>query len=125
MQYEAETVGHYLEQLESDWRKELLEEIRVLIKSQGSRLREGIEYKMLAYWLEDRTIFHLNAQRAYVSLYVGTITKIPDAKELLQDFDTGKGCIRIKKSVVLAKTGLPAFIKKTIDWWERGGESDC
>jgi uncharacterized protein YdhG (YjbR/CyaY superfamily) len=72
-----------------------------------------------------KNIFHLNAQSAYVSLYVGNIDKVKNAKELLKDFDKGKGCIRIKKTVDLSKTGLEAFIRETIKLWERGGNTDC
>jgi uncharacterized protein YdhG (YjbR/CyaY superfamily) len=125
MQYEAKTPKEYLEILEDDWRKAKLEKIREMIMNQGPSLEEAIEYKMLCYGNEVKNIFHLNAQSAYVSLYVGNIDKVKNAKELLKDFDKGKGCIRIKKTVDLSKTGLEAFIRETIKLWERGGNTDC
>jgi uncharacterized protein YdhG (YjbR/CyaY superfamily) len=125
MQYEAKTPKEYLEKLEDDWRKVKLEKIRAMIKNQGPSLKEDIEYKMLSYRNEEKNIFHLNAQSAYVSLYVGNIDKVENAQELLKDFDKGKGCIRIKKTVDLSKTGLEAFIQKTIMLWEKGGNTDC
>lgn len=125
MQYEAKTPKEYLEKLEDDWRKVKLEKIREMIKNQGPSLNEGIEYKMLSYGNEEKIIFHLNAQSAYVSLYVGNIDKVENAQELLKDFDKGKGCIRIKKAVDLSRTGLEAFIQKTIKLWEKGGNTDC
>ena len=125
MQYEATTPKEYLEKLEDDWRKVKLEEIRKMIKNQRPSLKEGIEYKMLSYGLKEKNIFHLNAQSAYVSLYVGNIDKVENAQELLRGFDKGKGCIRIKKTIDLSRTGLEAFIQKTIKLWEKGENTDC
>lgn len=125
MQYEAKTPHAYLESLENDWRKEKIESIRKLIKKHGPNFEEGIEYKMLSFGSKEKNVYHLNAQRAYVSLYVGTINKVENAAELLKMFDTGKGCIRIKKKVDIQETGLEEFIKKTIELWEKGGNTDC
>ena len=125
MQYEAKTPSEYLKELENDWRKVKLQEVRKLIKNNGPSLQEGIEYKMLSFGNGEKNIFHLNAQSAYVSLYVGNIDKVENAQDLLRAFDKGKGCIRIRKSIDLSKTGLEAFIKKTIDLWEKGGNTDC
>ena len=125
MQYEVKTPSEYLEQLENDWRTEKLMQVREMIKKNGPDLTERIEYKMLSYAKNGKSIFNLNAQRAYVSLYVGTINKVADAQELLKDFDTGKGCIRIKKKVTVLETGLEEFIRRTIEIWEKGGNTDC
>lgn len=80
---------------------------------------------MLSYGIKGKTIFNLNAQRAYVSLYVGTISKVDGASELLKGFDTGKGCIRIKKGVEVQKTGLEEFIRRAIKLWKMGENTDC
>lgn len=125
MQYEAKTPIEYLERLESDWRKDKLEQVREMIKKQGTHLKEGIEYKMLSYGNSEKNIFHLNVQRAYVSLYVGNINKVEKAQELLKDFDKGKGCIRIKEKVNVSESGLEEFIKQTLELWEKGGNTDC
>jgi uncharacterized protein YdhG (YjbR/CyaY superfamily) len=125
MQYEVKTPKEYIDLLENDWRKDILMLVREMIKKHGPDLVERIEYKMLSYAKDEKSIFNLNAQRAYVSLYVGTINKVEDAQELLKDFDTGKGCIRIKKKVSIPDTGLEVFIKRTIEIWEKGGKTDC
>lgn len=125
MQYEASTPQDYINQLENDWRKERLLYVRELILAHGKQLEEGIAYKMLAYRYKNKIVFNLNAQRAYVSLYVGTINKVENAQALLRDFSIGKGCIRIKKNVDIDQTGLEAFIKRTIAIWEKGGDTDC
>ena len=80
---------------------------------------------MLAYQFKGQTIFHLNAQRAYVSLYVGDLSKIKGSHELLHAFDKGKGCIRIKKNVSIKETGLETFIQQTLNYWNIGGETLC
>jgi uncharacterized protein YdhG (YjbR/CyaY superfamily) len=125
MHYQANTPPEYLAQLEEDWRKEKLSEVRELILNSGPQLNETMEYKMLAYQLGGKTVFHLNAQRAYVSLYVGDISKVVGAYEYLKAFDVGKGCIRIKKSVAIQDSGLEKFIRKTLALWSSGGETLC
>ena len=125
MQYEVKAPSEYLDKLENDWRKDRLKQVRAMIKNHGPDLDEGIQYKMLSYDLNGKSVFHLNAQRAYVSLYVGTINKVKDAQELLKAYDTGKGCIRIKEKVKIQETGLEEFIKRTIKLWKKGGDTDC
>lgn len=125
MQYDVKSPGEYFEKLEDDWRKMKLEQVRQLIKKHGPHLNEGIEYKMLSYGTDGKSMFNLNAQKSYVSLYVGTIDKVDDAQELLKYFDTGKGCIRIKKKVEIKETGLEEFIRRTIELWKKGGNTDC
>ncbi|MEQ9167618.1 MAG: DUF1801 domain-containing protein [Cyclobacteriaceae bacterium] len=125
MQYEAKNPNDYLESLKSDWRKDKLEEVRGMIKENGPNLKEGIEYKMLCYSNVGKSIFHLNAQKAYVSLYVGNINKVANSETLLKEFDVGKGCIRIKKDIKLSETKLEEFILKTINLWRKGGDTDC
>lgn len=125
MQYEAKTPKEYIELLENDWRKDKLMLVREMIKKHGPDLVERIEYKMLSYAKNEKSVFNLNAQRAYASLYVGSINKVDNAQELLKGFDIGKGCIRIKKKVSIPETGLEEFIKRTIEIWEVGGNTDC
>lgn len=125
MQYEANSPMEYLELLEDDWRKVKLMEVRRIILEYGPELEEGILYKMLCYGDERSKLFSLNAQKSYVSLYVGTIDKIGNANILLSGYDYGKGCIRIKKSIDIQKTELESFIKQTIDQWRVGGGTSC
>jgi len=125
MQYNASTPAEYLDQLENDWRKEKVLQIREMIKNHDPELVEGIEYKMLSYGNGSRSVFHLNAQRAHVGLYVGNLNKIEGSTDLLADFDTGKGCIRIKKKNDLSKPELNTFIGKTITFWRADGDTEC
>lgn len=125
MQYEAKTPKEYFELLDDDWRKEKLLIVREFILENAPELEEGIQYKMLCYGSETSKLFHLNAQKSYVSLYVGNIEKIEDANKFLSGLDYGKGCIRIKKSVDLHNSGLEDFVKKTIFIWRAGNDTSC
>ncbi len=125
MQYDVETPGEYFEKLEEDWRKVKLFEVREMIEKNGPELTEGIYCKMLSYEYGDKIVFCLNAQQAYVSLYVGNVDKVENARKLLKEFNIGKGCIRIKKSIDLQESHLEKFIAMTIEIWRKGGETDC
>ncbi|MEK5080631.1 DUF1801 domain-containing protein [Solibacillus sp. FSL W7-1436] len=125
MQYDAKDAGQYLEMLEDDWRKEKLLAIRQMILSYAPEFGESIRYKMLNFGKDEHYIFALNAQKHYVSLYVGTIEKIENAEALLTGYNYGKGCIRIKKTINMEETGLRDFIHKTIDMWRAGEDTDC
>lgn len=125
MQYDAKDAEEYLEMLEDDWRKEKLLAIRQMILSYAPELEESIRYKMLNFGIDEHYIFALNAQKHYVSLYVGTIDKIENAETLLTGYNYGKGCIRVKKTINMEETGLRDFIHKTIDMWHAGEDTDC
>ena len=125
MQYDVTTPKEYIAKLEDDWRKEKLKELRSIIKTIAPKLEEGIEYKMLSYKDSKGSVFHLNAQKNYVSLYVGNAEKIDTDGKLLEGIDVGKGCIRIKKSVNIPDTMLDEFIARTVDLREQGKDIDC
>ena len=125
MQYNVTTPIEYLSVLEDDWRKKVLLQIRDIIKDFSPKILEGIEYKMLRYGDEHSSIFHLNAQKNFVGLYVGSIGKIDESGELLQGLEKGKGCIRIKKSTDISKTRLDEFIRRAIEIWKSGGDTSC
>lgn len=127
VQYDVSTPKEYLEQLEEDWRKEKLLEIRQMIFDYAPDIDETIRYKMLNYGVagDDNYVFALNAQKNYVSLYVGSIEKIDPKKEMLKEFNLGKGCIRVSKSKILKNTNLKVFIQQTIDLWRAEEDVDC
>lgn len=80
---------------------------------------------MLGYGIDGDYAFHLNAQRAYVSLYVGNISKIDPDGELLSGISVGKGCIRFTKSTEISGTLVEAFITRTFEMWRSGEDIDC
>jgi len=125
MQYDAENSEEYLELLEDDWRKEKLLAIRQMIFAYAPEFVEAIRYKMLNYGKDDNDVFALNAQKHYVSLYVGAIDKVDNAENLLAGYNYGKGCIRVKKTIKIEETGLEQFIQKTVDMWRTGEDTAC
>lgn len=125
MLYDASTPEEYMGQLEDDWRRETLGQLRGVIKRQAPELEEGINYKMLGYRDERGFVFHLNAQKNYVSLYVGDAEKIDPQRELLKGLNLGKGCIRFTKSVVVAETRIDEFVARAVSLWRDGADLGC
>lgn len=125
MQYEVDTPQQYLDQLADDWRKQTLLQIRALIQSHGQALDEVMQYKMLGYLKGETLVFGLNAQKQYVSLYVGDQRKIDATGELLEGLNIGKGCIRFSKTVHVSQTKIEGFILKTIQLAEQGEDIGC
>jgi uncharacterized protein YdhG (YjbR/CyaY superfamily) len=111
--------------LDNDWRREKLLELRDLITSHDTGLIEGISYKMLSYSDQRGIIFGLNAQKHYVSLYVGDAKKIDTDGSLLEGLNIGKGCIRFSKTTSVAGTNIDEFIERAIAMWKRGEDTDC
>ena len=125
MLYDVATPNEYLKALEEDWRKEKLLVIRQMIMVAAPDVVEGIKYKMLSY-ADDKGIFmQLNAQKGYVSLYVGDATKVDPSGELLKGLNVGKGCVRLSKSVQPANTRIEEFITQAIEKWKAGQDIDC
>ncbi|MEM9471576.1 MAG: DUF1801 domain-containing protein [Pseudomonadota bacterium] len=114
-----------MDQLEDDWRRSKLLSIREIIKRKAPLLDEQIHYKMLGYGVADEYAFHLNVQRAYVSLYVGNISKIDPDGELLSGMNIGKGCIRFSKSTEASGERLETFIARGFEMWRAGEDIDC
>lgn len=122
---DAETPSEYIGQLDDDWRRDKLLKIRAIIKEQAPQLSERIHYKMLGYGIDDVYVFHLNVQRAYVSLYVGSASKVDPGGTLLDGLNVGKGCIRFSKSTEIAKTRIDEFISRAFTIWKAGEDIDC
>lgn len=121
----AQTPKEYLEQLEDDWRAHTLRALRQIILEKGPELTEKINYKMLCFGNEDAAVFHLNAQKNYVSLYVGNASKIDPDGTLLVGLNVGKGCIRFRKTVSISDTQIDRFIARAIELWRSGEQMDC
>jgi uncharacterized protein YdhG (YjbR/CyaY superfamily) len=124
MQYDVKTPTEYFNALDEDWRKEKLEEVRTLILSKHN-VDEGINYKMLSYSAFGDVIFHLNAQKNFVGLYVGNIEKVDPEGELLNEFNVGKGCIRISKTKPVSGSSLPLFIDKVFELAQQHKDLSC
>ena len=125
MQYDVSTPDEYLSVLEQDWRRDTLMSLRELIKRNAPELEETIKYKMLCYEDDRGPVFALNAQKGYVSFYVGNAEKVDPTGELLGGLDRGKGCIRFKKSVKVTETKIDGFISRAAAMRRHGGDIEC
>jgi len=125
MQYDVNTPEEYLSVLDDDWRRETLSALRELIQRNAPEMREGIRYKMLSYDDDRGQVFALNAQKGYVSFYVGNSDKVDPTGELLKGLDCGKGCIRFRKSVRVPDTRIGTFIARAAAIRRQGGDIEC
>jgi uncharacterized protein YdhG (YjbR/CyaY superfamily) len=125
MQYDAKTPADYLKQLEPDWRKDKLIEIRALIKQHGPEMKEGIKYGALSYSHPAGGGFALNAQKNSVNFYIGTAKKVDPDGALLAGLNVAKGCIRFSKTKVVAETRFDEFIQKAVGMLRRGEDCGC
>jgi hypothetical protein len=125
MQRDVHTPQEYLASLDDDWRREKLESLRALIRSHGPDLVEGIYYKMPSYGDKRGVLFQLNAQKNYVSLYVGDAKKVDPDGALLSGINVGKGCIRFSKTTPISEAGIGEFVRRAIGMWKRGEDVGC
>lgn len=125
MQYDVKSAAEYLQNLESDWRKDKLMKLREMILQQDDNIVEDIEYKMLRFHLNGKTIFHLNAQKNYVSLYTGDLSKLQGGNYSLEEFDKGKGCLRVKKKNDSLNGNILGFIQQAVKQVIEGHDISC
>lgn len=125
MQYDVKTPAEYFQMLDDDWRRAKLQQLRELILLNAPGVTESIQYKMLCYGDGSRAVFHLNAQKNYVSLYVGDLKKIDPTGELVNGLNMGKSCIRFNKSIALSDTRIDELIESAVQLWQRGENVGC
>ncbi|MBO6549987.1 MAG: DUF1801 domain-containing protein [Rhizobiales bacterium] len=125
MLYEVKTPEDYFNKLDNDWRQEKLLQLRAIIKEKAPELEETINYKMLGYGVGDAFVFHLNAQKNYVSLYVGNVLKIDPNGAMLKGLNVGKGCIRFTKTKSIEDTRIDEFIACAVNLWREGVDTEC
>lgn len=125
MLYDVKTPKEYMDGLEDDWRKEKVIELRKMILSASDDIEEGIRYKMLSFQDKNGVFLQLNAQKNYVSLYVGNADKVDTDGRMLEGINRGKGCLRFKKSDNLSDPRIGEFITKAVEMWKKGEDIDC
>lgn len=121
----ATTPAAYLDELADDWRKSTLLALRALILKHAPHWTEGMAYKMLGYRHGDELVMCLNAQKQYVSLYVGNANKVDADGSLLSGLDVGKGCIRFKRRNNVEDTRIDAFIARAVELHGAGLDIGC
>lgn len=124
MQYDATTPSEYLSALNDDWRHEKLLQLRDILQKIAPDLKEGIEYKMLNYADAKGSIFHLNAQKHHVGLYVGNASKIDKDGDLLEGLDVEKAA-SVSKSTVVDESRIGKFVERTLKMRACGADIGC
>lgn len=125
MQYDAKMPQTYLESLDEDWRKKTLLQLREMVLNASEDISEYMDYGMLNFAVDNKPVFALNAQKGYVSFYVGNIEKIDPHRSMLAGLNCGKGCIRFSKSKDPVKINFQVFIDKAISLCEQGVDIGC
>ncbi len=125
MQYDVKTPGEYMDALEDDWRKTAVAELRQLVSNYAPELTESIKYRMLSYDDAAGGVFGLNAQKNYVSFYVGDAARIDPDGSLLAGLNLGKGCIRFRKTQPVSSTRIEVFIARTMEMRRAGLDIGC
>ncbi len=127
MEYNVNTPAEYINAVrnDNDWRLEKLESLRALIKSKAPEIVEDINGNVLRYSDNERVLCYLHAQKNHVGLYVGDVKTIDADGKLLNGIDVGKGCIRFKKSVVIADTRIDEFVEQAVALWKTGVDFSC
>ena len=115
----------YMDSLEEDWRKHLISFVADWIKDNVQDATPFMQYKMLAFGdavqtdEETDSIFCINAQRNYVSLYVGNIQRVDPDGTITAPFDCGKSCVRIKKSKRDETDHIKRLLSAAVNDWRQ------
>ncbi|MGI9389121.1 MAG: DUF1801 domain-containing protein, partial [Boseongicola sp.] len=113
MQYDAETPQQYLAMIDDDWRRERLLAIRdMLLKV--PKMSEGIAYGMLQYRADGEVFAHLNAQKAYVGVYLGELERFDPDAGIRGGMNFGKSCLRVRKRDDLGI--VQTLIERKVAW---------
>lgn len=75
---------------------------------------------MIGFNYDGEVLCNLNAQSAYVALYVGDTSKLDSTGKLLEGLNCGKGCIRFKKSNEVIEKNLKKLLKENIKMIKKG-----
>jgi uncharacterized protein YdhG (YjbR/CyaY superfamily) len=116
VQYKANTPDAYLSEIDDDWRKERLLEIRQAMFELVPAVAEDIGYGMLRFARQGHVLCHLNAQKSFVGLYLGNVATLDPDGEITSELNVGKGCIRVRKkdsidvlrTLISRKAAMPA-----------------
>jgi hypothetical protein len=82
--------------LDDDWRSARLLAIRVMLLEVPG-IVEGIGYGMPQYRVGGEVFAHMNAQKAYVGVYLGELERIDQGAEIRGGMNCGKSCSRVRK----------------------------
>lgn len=87
-----------------------LKQVRAIVKESAPAATEQISYGMPAYKLGGEPLFYFAAMKGHLGLYP-TSGPIAELKDLLKDFSTSKGCMRVPYSADMPKGIIVKLIK--------------
>jgi uncharacterized protein YdhG (YjbR/CyaY superfamily) len=105
--------------LADESKRDILAKVRSIIKSVAPEATESIAYGMPAYTWSPSTkqkespLFYFAAMKGHLGLYP-TPGPIVTFKELLKDYSTSKGCVRVPYGVNLPKTLIVKLLKERV-----------
>ncbi len=90
-----------------------LKRVRKIVRETVPEATEEIAYGMPAYKWQGKPLFYFAAMKGHLGLYP-TQGPIQECKELLKNFSTSKGCIRVPYTTEISKTLLVKLLKVRI-----------
>lgn len=105
-------VDEYIENAEEKYR-DVLCELRFLVRDTVPDSEEGIAYGMPAYKWRSQPLFYFAAMKGHLGLYP-TPGPIIDCADMLSEYSTSKGCVRVPYSSKFPKTLIVKLLKARI-----------
>ncbi len=114
MKIAARTPEAYLQAVPADRRAHLIR-LRELIRNAVPAAREGIQWGMIAWTIDDRPFVAMAAQKNYLSLYLMDLYTQPGLREkharALAPLDMGKSCINFDSADELPLDAIADILK--------------
>ena len=106
-------IDDYIKNTDKTYRGKLIE-IRKLIKDNVPDVKEEIAYGMPGYKWKEKPLFYFASMKKHLGIYP-TPSPIRKHKDLLKNFSTSKGCIRIPYDSKTPKNIILKLIKTRIE----------
>lgn len=105
-------VDEYIKKADKD-KQTLLQEVRMIVQKTAPKSVEGIAYGMPAYTYNGQPLFYFAAMKGHLGLYP-TPGPIQTCADVLQDFSTSKGCVRVAYTDGVPKKIITLLLKARI-----------
>jgi uncharacterized protein YdhG (YjbR/CyaY superfamily) len=89
----------------------MLKEVRTIVRTAVPSATESIAYGMPAFAWKDKPLFYFAAMKGHLGLYP-TSGPIQTCKDMLADFSTSKGCVRIPYTARVPKSLILRLLRE-------------
>ena len=103
-------VTEYIQKADTD-KQSILKEVRGIVQATAPDAIEEISYGMPAYTWREKPLFYFAAMKGHLGLYP-TPGPILAHKNLLADFSTSKGCIRVSYKEKVPQAIIAKLLKE-------------